>query len=60
VKQRPVSDVEAYTSGRMGNQEGTYCNPRAAMNIIRFNISLFYVMLLNICYPDAYIVIGLF
>ncbi|KAG2640796.1 hypothetical protein PVAP13_2KG119432 [Panicum virgatum] len=38
VKQRPVSDVEAYTSGRMGNQEGTYCNPRVAANNLRFNI----------------------
>lgn len=33
VKKRPVSDVEAYIVGRMGDQEGTFCNPKAAANI---------------------------
>jgi hypothetical protein len=41
VKKRPVSDVEAYTVGRMGHQEGTFCNPKAAANIVRFDISIF-------------------
>jgi hypothetical protein len=41
VKKRPVSDVEAYTVGRMGDQEGTFCNPKAAANIIRFYTSIF-------------------
>lgn len=36
MKKRPVSDVEAYTTGRMGDQEGTFCNPKAAANIVRF------------------------
>jgi hypothetical protein len=41
VKKRPVSDVEAYTIGRMGDQEGTFCNPKAAANIVIFYTSIF-------------------